>query len=136
MEDHVQVHKKKWRYQPNEGVVKEIGRKLKTILGLPILGFLQYVDAVAWNEDVKYQKGLKRRQRSKKKKKARKRRTKLPNTGRVNTLLTLAHVVAADIGAVPITDVLGGLIIGRGVAPIGKARAIEAFPTLRPLQKP
>jgi hypothetical protein len=78
MEDHIEARKGKWRYDPNLAVISRIRRDIRTIFGLPILEFLHYVDALAWNEDVKYQKGLRRRKNKKKKK----RRGKLANTGR------------------------------------------------------
>jgi hypothetical protein len=124
MADHTKDRRGKWKYKPDPEVIKAISSDIPTIYAVPVEAFLHYVDALGWNEDVKYG--------STKKGDKPKSLKKLSSRGRPNTLRTLAHIVAADIDAVKVTDVIGGLISGRGVAPLSQARARMAFPALKP----
>ena len=54
MADHVEVTKGKWRYAPNKAVLTEISKKIPELHGVSLSAFLAYLDAIGWNEDVKY----------------------------------------------------------------------------------
>ena len=118
MLDHVKDGEGHWRYVPNEEAVKEISVAIPTLYNVSVEAFLHYLDALAWNEDVKYHtlgfdvtKGY----------------------GRVNNLLTCANIVAVAAGRVEFYVLAGGFSRPPiGISAISQKMAFEAFPALIP----
>ena len=80
MLDHKQNQEGKWRYIPPKEALSLLKKRLPEIGGVPIDVFLYFLDVLALNEDVKmHTLGYKNAQH---------------DYGRVNTLLTFAHLVA------------------------------------------
>jgi hypothetical protein len=102
-------------YSPPREVVAAVANRAPVIGPLPVPVFLQLVEAIAWNDDVKY--GVDK--------------ARLDDAGRANCLLTLAHFAAASLDRVRDAQVAGMLASARsGVAPIGLRDAISVFPLL------
>jgi hypothetical protein len=121
MADHRKETHGGWRYYPPAEAIATIETGIKTLYGVSVAAFLHYLDALAWQEDVKYDTVT-----NKKGKKYD--ITKGP--GRENNLLTCANFLAADIGVVSFAAVLGALTRGWGVAPLSLRDAYTAFPEL------
>ncbi len=118
MLDHVELElgSGKWRYAPPEPVLRILDEELPCIEEqfLPTKVFLHVIDALAWNEDVKYNPEA----------------SNLGGTGRQNTLLTCVKVIGVVIDRVSIADVIGHMTVARGVSPITQKAALLAFPLL------
>jgi hypothetical protein len=127
MADHIEVTKGKWRYIPQTNAVAEIENGIPVLYGVSTTAFLHYLDALAWNEDVKYATIKDKKGRS---------YDFAKGHGRYNNVMTCAHFLAADIGVVSFADVLGPLARNWGVAPIKLPAAYEAFPLLGTYSKP
>ncbi|MEK7100980.1 MAG: hypothetical protein AAB921_02675, partial [Patescibacteria group bacterium] len=70
-------------YAPPQDIVEEISRDIPLALGFPLIVFLQYIDTIALNEDVKYYtKGIDRG------------KPYGTGAGRQNNLLTCARLIA------------------------------------------
>ena len=119
MLDHKELAPRSWRLVPPPDVMTEVERRLPDASGMPVSVFLQFLDALAWNEDVKYEsRNLNRRD----------------PMGRTNNLLTYTYFVAMLLGALDEADMVGAVASGRGVARLAKAsadRALAAFPMLQ-----
>jgi len=119
--DHVETTKGVWRYVPPQEVVNEIARVVPEAYGMPLEAYLHYLDALAWNEDVKYHtlgydiaKGI----------------------GRRNNLLTCANIVAVFLGRVPIAKFAGSFARPpAGISPITNKDASYAFPLLGEIRR-
>lgn len=120
MLDHKDVGDGCWRYAPPEDVLVILDRDMPVVfdLGIPTQAFLHLIDALAWNEDVKYNPEPE---------------TGLRPTGRQNTLLTCVNVIGMFLDRVSVVDVLGEMARMRGVAPITQKAALQHFELLRPL---
>jgi hypothetical protein len=106
MGDHVKA-KTSYRFSlPNA-----LGLDEAAVAGVPVPVVLAYVDAIAWNEDVKYQIGK-----------------TPPSIGRQNTLLTMAHFIAVAACRARLGTLLRDLSHGRGVAPLSIRQAMSYFP--------
>lgn len=116
MLDHRKDTDGNWRYVPNPEAIREISKTIKTLYQVSIEAFLHYLDALAWNEDVKYHTlGY----------------DVMQGYGRVNSLLTCAHIVAVAAGRVEFYALAGGFSRPPiGVSAISQTAALEAFPTL------
>lgn len=82
--------------------------------GIPIDAFLMYVDAIAWQEDVKYTtrgKGL------------------TSDIGRKNNMLSYARFVACLLGRSSYAEMLNKFSMG--VSPLPKSEIARAFPELK-----
>ena len=80
--------------------------------------FLAYLDAIGWNEDVKYQTlGYDVTGRQK-------------DNGRVNNMLTYVNIFSVLMHAKKIAHVFAGFANGRGISKITLTRASEVFPYL------
>jgi hypothetical protein len=115
----------KWRWRPPENVMAEVRTRLPegvfTRVGqLPVEVFLQYIDALAWNEDVKYRTITTEKGKSYR-----------LDVGRRNNLSTSAHVIAVMLTSAPISGLGQAFSRGRGVGPIQPAMARQAFPDLQ-----
>ncbi len=106
-------------YVPPEIVVKEILKDITSMFNVPLRVFLQYLDVIALNEDVKYQ----RRLNSKGKAYAK-------AAGRQNNLLTCAHLVAVLLGKTSIVSFATGFAKKRGVSPLDTKDFAGCFPLL------
>ena len=100
-----------FKYKPNEQAVDYIASKCPRWGEMSLEGFLFYNELLAWNEDCKYYY----------KKIHTKDKTKWINkTGRVNTLLTHIRILGYMLGEVPLSDIFGGFVNGKGVSPASK----------------
>ena len=116
MLDHEEMEPGCWRYAPPPTVVTEIERWTPSAANLPIQVFLHLIEALALNEDVKYdtlgydiQKGV----------------------GRRNNLSTCAHIVAVFLGRASLVRFAGTLARPpSGVAPMSRTAAEASFPLL------
>lgn len=116
MLDHHQISPGKWRWRPPETTMEVVESEVEVLGGLPVRTYLHMVEALAWNEDVKYE----HRFRLKGKRQG--------AVGRQNNLLTCVNVIGVVVGRVPAAHVLGGM--SRGVCPIGRTDAEQVFPVL------
>jgi len=105
-----------WRYTPPVPVLDILEQELPCIeeQSVPTRVFLHLIDALAWNEDVKYNPDG----------------AHLGGTGRQNTLLTCVKVIGVVMDRVSIADVIGHMTVARGVSPITQRDALRAFPIL------
>lgn len=119
-----------WVWSPPSDTVSPIvqalgvmGRELQmpngTTKRLPIDVYLQLVDALALNEDVKYQS-----------ENVEKFSTVKSNTGRTNTMQTCTSMIAVFLERYDIVKLFGSLSRSRGVAPMSQTDAKVAFPVL------
>lgn len=114
--DHDQMEPGVWRWRPPESVQNEIEKWTSSVGDVPVMVFLNLIEALALNEDVKYQtlgyditKGV----------------------GRRNNLGTCAHIIAVFLGRASLVRFAGALARPpSGVAPISRKAAEEAFPLL------
>jgi len=118
MVDHKEISQGVWRYQPPVEVLTELNRVLPLAEGLPIEVFLQFLEALAWNEDVKYDTlGYDIR----------------TGTGRRNNLLTCVNLIGVLLNEVRISKFAGNF--GRppvGISSISNVEAYRIFPALDP----
>lgn len=118
MLDHVEEKPGIWRYEPSAEVLVELQSRLPVTDGVPIEVFLHYLDAIAWNEDVKYHTlGY----------------DITHGTGRKNNLLTCTNLIGVLLTRVKISKFAGNF--GRpptGISTISKAEAYRIFPALCP----
>ena len=106
-----------WRWTPPESVLQFIETQIPHVGDnqLPPRVFLALIDALATNEDAKYNPtGV-----------------VSGGKGRQNTLLTCANVIGVVLDRVPIYKVFGGLANARGVCPITQSDARTVFPLLQ-----
>lgn len=106
-------------YTPPMQVVEEISKEIPTMFNVPLSVFLQYLDTIALNEDVKYQRNL----NSKGKKYNR-------SAGRPNNLLTCVHLIAVLLERASIVDFGYGFAQQRGVSAL-KKNIDGIFPLLK-----
>jgi hypothetical protein len=102
-----------YKYYPNENVINIINENVHTIYGVPTEVFLHYLDAIALNEDVKYD--FLGHDLSKK------------NTGGRNNMLTYVNLIAVISGKKPLYTIAGPLLRS-GVAAISLKAAFESLP--------
>ena len=125
-------HEPAWHWQPPREAIDfltssraEMGPPICTQDGrqvrLPTAVYLQLVDALAWNEDVKYQAA-----------KVDSSGAVSGNTGRPNTLQTCASLIAVFLDRYAIYDFTDAVIRGKGVAQMTRKAAEAAFPLLAP----
>ena len=102
-----------WRYFPEETALSELEVLAPTIGLLPAKRFLHYLDAIALNEDVKYNAEAIE-----------------PRRGRPNNLLTTVRVISVLLGRERLSPLLAPLVrSGRGgVSPIEPREALRRFP--------
>ncbi len=116
--DHREIETGKWRYEPPVEVLAELHRILPLAEGIPIEVFLHFLDALAWNEDVKYHTlGYDIR----------------TGTGRRNNLLTCVNLIGVLLNDVRVSKFAGNF--GRppvGISTISNVEAYRVFPALAP----
>jgi hypothetical protein len=106
-----------WKYHPPQETIKEIEKEIPFIYNAPIEAFLQHLDCLGWNEDVKYftlgydvEKG---------------------GYGRLNNMLTYLNILALTMNKIEFSKVVGGFSRPpAGVSPISRKKAYEVFPQL------
>ena len=116
MLDHVKDENGHWRYVPNKEALSALSKIIPQLYGVSMEAFLHYLDALGWNEDVKYSTlghdiGL--------------------SVGRVNNFLTSVRIVAFAIHKEAFHDLVGGFSHPpTGLSAISQKKAMEAFPLL------
>lgn len=119
MVDHVDVGGGRWRYHPPRHIVDIIRTFAPSAFGVPVEAFLHYLDALAWNEDVKYHtlgydvtKG---------------------GTGRENNLLTCVNIIGVFLDKIPLSKFAGAFARPPvGISAISRKKAFETFALLNP----
>lgn len=106
-------------YKPPKSIVEEISKEINQMFGVPLIVFLQYLETIALNEDVKYQRRLNSNGKSYSK-----------SAGRPNNLLTCAHLIAVLLGRASIVKFASGFAQQRGVSAISAKQLIGCFPML------
>ncbi len=117
MIDHIDIGGGRWRYHPPRYVVDLIAQYAPSAYGVPTEVFLHYLDALAWNEDVKYHtlgyditKG---------------------GTGRENNLLTCVNIIGVFLDKIPLSKFAGAFARPPvGISAISRKKALEVFPLL------
>jgi len=106
-------------YNPSRTILDEISKDISSMFKIPLAVFLQYLEAIALNEDVKYQKNLNSKGKSYSK-----------SAGRPNNLLTCVHLIAVLLGKAGIVDFAYGFAQQRGVSAIKLSQLPSCFPLL------
>lgn len=106
-------------YNPPKSIVTEISKEISQMFGVPLMIFLQYLETIALNEDVKYQTRLNSNGKAYSK-----------SAGRPNNLLTCAHLIAVLLGRASIVKFASGFAQQRGVSAISTKQLIGCFPML------
>ena len=114
--DHIKVNDK-YRYNPPQEAVQFVLDKFPTYDGISTEAYLHYLEAIAWNEDVKYKTlGY----------------DVYDGTGRTNNMKTYAHIIAVLLGKAPLSKLCASFSRPPvGVSPISNTTAQEAFPELK-----
>ncbi len=106
-------------YRPPKEVLEEIAQFIPSMFNVPLEVFLQYIDTIALNEDVKYQRNLNSKG------------LKYGITaGRPNNLLTCAHLVAVLLNRSGIVEFAYRFSQLRGVSPLNEKELTTCFPML------
>ena len=103
-------------------LLKALDKPLWRVTGLPAEVYLKYLQAIAWNEDVKYNAlgyDVAKKQ-----------------TGRQSNQLTYTHLIAVLQGRLPLANFCYAFARSRGVAPLSGIKAAKAFPWLRSEKNP
>lgn len=116
LEDHIEVDGK-LVYSPPQDAIDYLNGVIPTYDGISIEAYLHYMEAIAWNEDVKYDtlgydvhSGI----------------------GRTNNMLTYAHIISIFLGVGSIAKLCSQFSRPPiGVSAIPQSVAIEAFPWLK-----
>ncbi len=124
MLDHVETHPRsgEWRYSPPEPILRIIERTVPRmpVSNVPLAVYLHLLDAIAWNEDVKYSRKAETK-------------AKLPReTGRPNMLATCVTFIAVTIGRESAAEAFAQMAKRRGVCTLSQNAACELFPPLEP----
>lgn len=115
LEDHV-VSKDSYMYNPPMDAIKEIESIMDNYNGISIEAFIHYLDAIGYNEEVKYY-GLGYNFKG--------------GIGRKNNMLTYANIIAVLMGKASFYKLCGSFSRPPiGVSPITIQNAMEAFPEL------
>lgn len=118
MLDHIEKEDKVV-YTPPKDITDRIAQELPVLFNVPLNVFLQYLDAIALNEDVKYQRRLNGKGKPYSK-----------AAGRPNNLLTSAHLIAVLLGRTSIVGFATGFSKKRGVSPLDMKHLSICFPML------
>ena len=113
--DHIKVDGH-YRYFPPQEAIKFVLDKFPIYDGISTEAYLHYLEAIAWNEDVKYSTlGFDVKD----------------GTGRTNNMKTYAHVIAVLLGKASLSKLCSSFSRPPvGVSPIPNVTAQEAFPEL------
>lgn len=100
-----------FKYAPPQDVVDKIKSIVPEWEGIDIEAFIHYLDAIAWNEDIKYYSlGY---------------HVEKPRVGRTNNMLTYVHIISLLLGHQSLSKFCGAFSRGYGVAPLTKAEIIQ-----------
>lgn len=116
MIDHEEISEGIWRYKPPIEVVNKISESIPEINGMPVIVFLNFLDALAWNEDTKYHTlGY----------------DVTKDTGRRNNLLTCVNVIGVLLNKVKLSTFAGSFSRPpSGISAIPRKEAFRCFPIL------
>lgn len=120
MLDHKRNQENKWRYVPSKRALAILKKRLPEVSGVPVDVFLYFLDVLALNEDVKmHTLGYENAQH---------------DYGRVNTLLTFAHLIAVLLNRRSLAKFAGAFARPpSGMAPLPKIKGLfETYPLLSP----
>ncbi len=120
MLDHGRNQKNQWRYIPPKTSLVTLKQRIPEVGGVPVDVFLYFLDVLALNEDVKmHTLGHENAQH---------------DYGRVNTLLTFAHLVAVLLNRRSLARFAGAFARPpSGMAPLPKIKGLfETYPLLSP----
>ncbi|MFA7302478.1 MAG: hypothetical protein WC030_01900 [Candidatus Paceibacterota bacterium] len=107
------------KYFPPNDIIDEIKKEIPMMFGVPLIVFLQYINTISLNEDVKYYtKGMDRG------------KAYGIGAGRQNNLLTCARLIAVLLKKESIVDFADGFSRNRGVSAMSFNRSKECFPFL------
>ena len=106
-------------YTPPLEVVEEIEKDIPQMFKVPLLVFLQYLDAIALQEDVKYRMNLNKKGEPYGK-----------MAGRPNNLLTCARLIAHLLGKVGLVEFAYGFAKQRGVSALQSNEFAKSFPLI------
>lgn len=106
-------------YLPPKMVMDEISKDIPTMFKVPLDVFLQYLEAIALNEDIKYQRRLNMNGKPYGK-----------SAGRPNNLLTCAHLIAVLLEKTSIVGFATGFAKQRGVSALQPKQLSGCFPML------
>lgn len=115
MLDHAEVAKGVWRYRPSALALDYLEGLHPTIGEIPIRPFVHLIEALALNEDVKYNPPG----------------TAISAAGRPNTLMTCVHATSVFLNVASFGGFVDGMTRGRGVAPLSQREAVGTFRLLR-----
>ncbi len=122
MLDHSEIAANRIRYSPKDKILQILEKRIPDISGKKIRPFLFYLDVLGLNEDIKVTEGG---------------YGVSQDYGRINTLLTFAHLVAVLLNRRPLYKFAGQFSRPpSGMAPMPKTRrggVFEAYPLLDPL---
>jgi len=122
MLDHKEDSKGKIRYSPDDKLVEMLQKRIPEVSEKKIKPFLFYLDVLGLNEDIKVNEGGHGLSK---------------DYGRINTLLTFAHLIAVLLNRRPLFKFAGQFSRPpSGMAPIAKTRRgdiFESYPLLDPL---
>jgi hypothetical protein len=120
MIDHIDEGGGRWRYHPPQRVVEIISGYAPSAFGVPMEAFLHYLDALAWNEDVKYYTLGYDITRG--------------GTGRENNLLTCVNIIGVFLDKIPLSKFAGAFARPPvGISAISRKKALETFSLLNPV---
>lgn len=120
MLDHKKDKDGHWRYNPSEEIMSIIEKRIPVISDMPVRVFVHFLEVISLNEDVKVftlgYKDLKQ------------------DYGRINTLLTFAHLIAVFLNRKSLSKFAGAFARPpSGMAPIPKIKGIfDSYPLLSP----
>lgn len=116
MIDHIENPDGVWRYSIPEEIINKISEKLPLADNIPTKVFLHFLDALAWNEDVKYKTlGFEIKD----------------GTGRKNNLLTCVNLIGVLLNRVSISKFAGSFSRPPiGISAISNKEAFHIFPLL------
>ena len=113
--DHLKQKSGNYRYVIPKDALAFLQQRIGHYVNIPIEVFLMYVDAIAWQEDVKYFMA---------------RGKKIGNdVGRKNNMLTYVHFIACLLGRGSFAELLNKYSMG--VSPIAKKEIPTTFPELK-----
>lgn len=122
MLDHKEDSNGNIRYTPDKKLIEMLEKRIPEISGKDIKPFLYYLDILGLNEDIKVNEGG---------------HGLSQDYGRINTLLTFAHLIAVLLNRRPLYKFAGQFSRPpSGMAPIPKTRTggiFESYPLLDPL---
>jgi hypothetical protein len=124
MLDHLEIEAgaNRWRYTPPVEVLEIVERTVPRmpLSELPLRTYLHLLDAIAWNEDVKYSRAATTK-------------SQVPrDTGRPNMLATCVTFILMTLGRLSPAETFAQMAKRRGVCTMSQKDACELLPPLVP----